>query len=200
MEIKNNASNSNKRAKPATAKEILGQLPKSRMGPPEIDSNGHRRVDGRTFVYQTSKSKNYVIDKKYGKLHSVAYISRVLSQELAMKVQVHDKWFLVTPSCILMRIREAIEEGLLDDLVLGGWAGVGKNSIAPNQQIQNMEQVKEYMLLKGFKEASKLKEVMPSRNYEDMVEHNKIRQSRKRKRRKLKWFNKLGKWLFEIGK
>ena len=193
-------SNSNKRVGSATAEEILGEISNPRMGSSSINSNGHRIVDGKVYIYQSSKSKNYVIDKKYGKLHSVSYVAKVLSQELAKKVEVYGGWFLISPSCVLGRIEEGIEEGLLDDLVLGGWAGHGKNSISFNQKIQNMMQVKEYMLLKGFQEASQLEIVHPTRNYDDMVEHNKRKQARRKKRRKLSFLNKLGKWLFELGK
>jgi hypothetical protein len=198
MDKANSLTDSGKRINAATAAEILGEISKTRMGSSEINSNGHRVVDGTIYIYQSSKSKNYVIDKKYGKLHAVSYVSRVLSQELAKFVS--NDWYLISPSCIIGRIEEGIDEGLLDDLVLGGWAGHGKNSISFNQKIQNMEQVREYMLLKGFRSSESLDNVNPTRDYKDMVENNRLIKSKRRSRRKLSFLNKIGKWLHRLGK
>ena len=201
MEAKNNTANSNKRVtKSATTEDILGtnDISKSRMGPPEIDSNGHRTIEGKTYVYQASRNNCYVIDKKYGKLHSMTYIGHELSKKIAL--EVNGNYHLISASAVYNRTREAIEEGLLDDLVLGGWAGKGRFSICFNQQIQNMEQVEEYLLLKGFKLASELEDVLPTRTMKEMVQARKQKQAQKRSRRRLSILNKFGRWLYQLGK
>lgn len=201
MEAKNNTTDSNKRVtKSATAEDILGtnNIPKSRMGSPEINSNGHRTIEGKTYVYQTSRNSCYVIDNKYGKLHSMTYIGHELSKKIAL--EINGNYHFISASTVYNRTKEAIEEGLLDDLVLGGWAGKGKFSISFNQQIQNMEQVEQYLLLKGFKLASKLENVLPVRTMGEILHAKKQRQAQRRKRRKLSILNKFGRWLYQLGK
>tara|TARA_Y100000114_G_scaffold114042_1_gene108027 strand:+ start:1360 stop:1971 length:612 start_codon:yes stop_codon:yes gene_type:complete len=196
-------SNSNQNhVRQARPEEITNLARFPPMGSPQKNSEQTQR---EVPEVKGTSSLKYINHPKYGKLESFERVNRELAKITAICSKGH--WYEPHPSTIGRSLNMAFNDYLIDIFYLNGKAGTGKNSIYNNQKCINREDALEWLLLSGsFRLRTELTvPVNPPRSIPKKGPRSdkNIRRGQRDfigRRRYLSWYNRLGLWLYELGK
>lgn len=200
---RNNMSYTNKIIKKsATPKQVVGNTKKSRMG---SSQNYSERINEHgVTILSCVTDKKFIKHKLKGKLESFTAISKKLVNKFCIKIR--DEYVYLSWGALYRALDDGVKAGLLDMFVLQGKAGSGRGHIGNSQKMCNIDEAYAWLKVSTNWHLSKdiQKPIGPCRKVGPRGQ-KRTRKEPKRKinaqgrRLRLKWYNKVGKFLYNLG-